>query len=62
MCFANNHSFRMSRNFETQACQWCGIKQIKSTLACRGLSGTWFEAPVYYLKLFSLQTGELVER
>ena len=35
----------MSQNFDTQGCQWYGVKRIKSIFADKGNCETRFEAP-----------------
>ena len=45
-----SHPFLMTRNFETQGCQWYGVKQINSIFADKGNSAARFRAPRYYLK------------
>ena len=45
-----NHPFLMSRNFETQDCQWYKVKQIKYISVDKENSGTWFGISLYHLK------------
>ena len=47
-------SLPMSRNFETQGCQWYGVNEIKYIFANKGNSGTRFRVPLYYLTAVSL--------
>ena len=43
-------SFSNVRNFETQVCEWYGIKRIKFIFVDKGNSETRFEPPLYYFK------------
>ena len=45
-----SHPSLMLPNFETQDCQWCGVKRIKLFFADKRNSGTRFGAHLYYLK------------
>ena len=41
-----NHLYQMSQNFETQACLWYAVKQIKSISADKGNKGTRLRKPL----------------
>ena len=45
-----SHPFLMSRNFETQGCQWYEIKRIIAIFAGEGNSKTRSGSPLYYHK------------
>ena len=42
-----SYPFLMSQKFETQYCQWCGVKGIKSIFADKANSETRFGALFY---------------
>ena len=47
--FLQSHPLLMSQKFETQGCQWHGVKQIKYIFTDEGNSRTRIGATLYYL-------------
>ena len=45
-----SYSFLKSQKFQIQSCQWYGVKRIEYIFVDKGICGTRFWAPVYYLR------------